>query len=239
MKLSIACLNPYQTLHQISNLKINKNMKISFWAKAVIIALAIALGLCVFAGCSAEIRLAKKINKAKTIAFQNPLSFADFCAKAFPVKDSIGKVVTNYTPANNVDYSKIIDSLLRTIKEVEGRAKLDLSDQGKSNLSVISGLRIEIEALKDGYRKCIPDTIRLSIPIYRRDIASESALNQKIDKLSFDLTKVSQERDALKATSEELTKAKNRLTWYLIGLSVLLIGSIYLNVKNGLKIFLL
>jgi gamma-glutamylcyclotransferase (GGCT)/AIG2-like uncharacterized protein YtfP len=73
-------MNRLLTLQKISKMKINRDI-IWFFFFLVLF----SLGLC---SCST---LEKKISKAKVIAYENPKSFAEFCATTFPVTEKLIK----------------------------------------------------------------------------------------------------------------------------------------------------
>ena len=65
-------------------------MCLSKFNRCHIIAWVILLSIAMFS-CNSSKRLAKSIEKAKTVAYQNPKSFADFCLVSFPNKYKMGK----------------------------------------------------------------------------------------------------------------------------------------------------
>lgn len=167
-------------------------------------------------GCSAQNKLERKINKAKVVAYENPESFADLCARLFPVKDSVGTPVIKIVKADNKDYSATIDSLTAALNQSESKV---LDSTGYRN--EISRLKNQVKKFKDAYKPCLPDTVRISTPIYKENTARVSYLNNKLNSMSIEKALIEQDRD------KALNKARNHLN-ILIVLSAALFGVAWL-----------
>lgn len=112
--------------------------------------------LLLLSSCSLE----HKISKAKTLAYNNPDSFADLCARLFPVKDSVD-TKTVYLPANNKDYTDVIDSLKKQIDQANEDVSSDTTASGELYRKRIAYLANQISSLRNAYKPCEKDTLRI------------------------------------------------------------------------------
>jgi len=192
-----------------------------FLGYGVILLLIILIAM--MGSCSVE----RKIRKAQAVAYEHPDSFANFCAKVYPPKDSIGKPVIQYLPANNQNYTSKIDSLSEDLKEVENRSIADTSEIGKKYRGEIGRLKVQVDALRKAYKPCEPDTLYVTNTVYRENTAKVKSLELKLAYVTKDYNEMKVDRDKWKEI------AQTRLYW-LLGLGGLII--VYLILKFGIKI---
>lgn len=159
----------------------------------------------------------KQLHTFKNFADDHPNELAPLCAKAFPVKDSVGATKIDSThKANNVNYAGKIDSLQAIADQFKQRL---LADTGKSNpcASVAKNYQVQVntlsnqvQALRAAYKPCKPDTVYKTTPIYRTDEAKIAVLQNQFNVKS----------DSLKTTKTQLADEKetsaSRLHWMLI-----------------------
>ncbi len=107
---------------------------------------------------------------------------AMFCAANFPVKDSVGEVRVTYRPADNTNYQNQIDSLgwsLYLLNQNMKQKEDILKDTGRccdlvrQYVPIIDSLSNMSARLKIVYVPCLPDTVKIEIPIFTRDTAKE------------------------------------------------------------------
>lgn len=110
---------------------------------------------------------------------------AEACATKYPVKDSTGEAIITYLPADNKDYTNLIDSLNGALYALSLRGYADsilLSDTGRccevarEYVIMADSAQQEFIRLKNSYRPCKPDTVKKAITVYRRDTAAEEVL---------------------------------------------------------------
>lgn len=182
--------------------------------------------LLVIAGCVQSCStLEKRISKAKVIAYENPSYFADFCSKVFPVKDSIGEPIIKYVPADNKDYSKRIDSIHREVDAFLASVRNDTSTVGKMYRQKIENLSEQLNSFRKEYRKCVPDTVKVELPVWRENTARLAYVAGELSKM----TGLYQREEVLRQQAE-----KSRSTWMWVAIGSILIGlvSVFFNVKK-------
>lgn len=181
-------------------------------------------------GCGAAYYQARDIKKQHLLNYEYPSELAKDCAKVFPVKDSVGKPV--YIPANNVDYSKAIDTILILSNNNRATALSKNDMQNTSLYLPLSGgtggtsgiLFNKIDALRAAYKPCKPDTIK--IPHYIIDQAKIKVLQDAYKGKSDSLIIVK---------TQWLGTKKNLNSWRWIAISgiVTILLSMYLFFSGG------
>lgn len=156
-------------------------MKINFRVIAVIV--AITATLFILCSCNASRR---REDKAYRFFRENTNKLAELCANSFPVKDSIGKPVVSYKPANNTDYTPILDSLNSKISEMTEQLNKpvvsleDCRERVDHYKNQALDWRSKFDQFKADYKKCKPDTVFKEIAVYRENAARIADLNFKL-----------------------------------------------------------
>jgi hypothetical protein len=169
----------------------------------------------------------KQLKKSTDFFNQYPSALAPICAKAFPVKDSIGGIVVDTIHrANNINYQGRIDSIQAVADALLNKLTIDTSKSNPCNTyaknyqKTITSLRNQVVTLKSLYHPCKPDTIRQTQTIYRTDVAALKVATDKYQVIR-DSLKICQ-----KQLSDETTTAHSWRKWFficagIIGISVL------------------
>lgn len=150
-------------------------------------------------GCLAScVSTAKQRGRANTFYAEHPAELAQKCADAFPVRDSAGQPVIEYTPADNTNYSGQIDSLVDAVNQLSAyNDALVTQLHGQNNNDSVGACRIalakyqanlavlqnKLSALQAAYKPCNPDTASITLPIYQENTARVTALNMHADSL--------------------------------------------------------
>ena len=192
-----------------------------FLGYGVILILIILIAM--MGSCSVE----RKIRNAQSVAYEHPDSFANFCAKVYPPKDSLGKPVIQYLPANNQNYTSKIDSLSQALKEAEIRSSADTSEIGKKYRGEIGKLKVQVDALRKAYKPCEPDTLYVTNTVYRENTA-------RVKDLELKLASKSKDYDAMVVERDKWNDSANKRLYWLLGLGVLIV--VYLGLKFWIKI---
>jgi hypothetical protein len=130
-------------------------------------------------------------NKAISYMDRHPETASNYCATRFPVRDSIIKGDTVYIPAKNINYRFIVDSLKSGIRPIvidntmecadaiaDANAQVDLQNKELEQQNKL------INQLKQEYRPCVPDTVKIKGDIiYRENTARVNAQQFEIAKL--------------------------------------------------------
>lgn len=164
--------------------------------------------------------------KAEGYFNKNLGQLAALCSLRFPNVDSAGTpYIADHVPANNIDYTKQIDSLEQEAQNAKLLADQLLNalnstqpttDTEKAKLKKqIGELLNQVQNLKAKYKPCIPDTAKIVQPIYRE-------LGYKLADLRFQVGEQGRRADNLQ---HELQQAKtdgakwkaqrNKLLWIL------------------------
>jgi len=174
---------------------------------------------------SCKVTEQKKIDRARIVAYNHPNEFAQFCADKFKPIDSIGKEVIRYVPADNKDYKLSIDSLVNDVIAFREKVEQDTSAKNAEYKSKIESLTNRIYALQKSYKKCVPDTLKIKIPIYIRDTAKEAAL-------AFENKKVNDELLKTKTLLSEAKKSSGQKNYVIAGLAFLFFGTFFLWIRK-------
>lgn len=202
--------------------------RMKFKTLTILIAIAAtALVMCLFAGCSTERQLSRKITKAKGLAYQHPLEFAEFCGKMYPPKDSVGSDSVIMIPSESEDYTGAIAELERRAIVAEERAKSDTTAKGVVHRQEIKELRQELSSLRSKYKPCKPSYLTTRT-VYRTNTGTVASLQNKLNKESSELKEVKKQLDEFKS------KASARM-WWAIGLAAALGLSWFLFVRAALR----
>lgn len=208
--------------------------KAAMWMILAMIYSVIILALC------ALLNSCTTAAKATRFMQQHPEVSAQFCAEAYPVRDSVGVDSVSYTPADNTDYTATIDSLLSltdslfdanrlrrmivdTAGLIESYYRLQLLRQQKE----ARRLKEALQSFRTSYRPCVPDTALILRQHWLENTArleaSEMSCDVRIAALESDTARlggVMSERTArLKEAKEGLSKWRLwcLLTWAAIG----------------------
>lgn len=178
-------------------------------------------------GCSAPYYQAKDIKKQHQLNYQYQGELAKDCATLFPVKDSVGAPI--YTPANNINYAHIIDSVKKaedSLYTLASKLPLLWDDTAKMRHSValltnmVKAQAGKINALQSAYKPCKPDTMKM--PIYITDMAKLKVLQDAYKVKADSLATVKHDLAASK-------KSRSILMWILIG--IISLASIFIIAK--------
>jgi hypothetical protein len=164
----------------------------------------VALFLFGLTGCLTEKNLPKHNDKF-------PSAAAEYAHKKFPLKDSAGRIDTTYIKADNKDYSSLIDSINNVIDSIntDWTNAIDSSTTAVSEALLkkiidgkkeIEGLKGVIARLRNEYRPCKPDTIKLASNNYWIDGSA--------------ITMYEQEKQKVATVTGELQKTKDKLNWW-------------------------
>lgn len=142
-------------------------------------------------------------NKAVNYMDRHPETASNYCATRYPVRDSIVKGDTVFIKANNINLSKLVDSIKLTIKPIVISTSLECADAiSDANVQInLQNHEIEqqnrlINRLKSEYRPCVPDTIKIKGDvIYRENTAKVTAQQIEIAKLQAANEKLSRQRN--------------------------------------------
>lgn len=189
----------------------------------LIVAILIAiLLLCMFSACTTQ-------RKATKYFDNHGFQAAKYCATSFPVKDSVGVGDTTYNPANNKDYTQQLDSLQSALdsqmiafERAKDKHKNDTSCANDITAlqSKYKKLLTSYNRLRESYRPCLPDTIRIEVPHYIENTAKILMLQGIIQRQRKDSIKISV------AVESWEKKAKNRNVKLFSLLGLLAIGVI-------------
>lgn len=162
---------------------------------------------------------------ARNYFLNNKGEAAEFCSTMFPPVPTEGKTDTILIEGNNEDYSATIDSLndqlsyARGILAMYAKSAPDtcryLVDAYENEINTMAN---RIKALQAKYKPCLPTIREITKTITVVDAALKD-VNSRLE-------------ERLKEAED---KSSNRLKW-IIGLSVLLAGSAYLNLRGIIKI---
>lgn len=141
-------------------------------------------------------------NKAIKYMDHHPETASNYCATRYPVRDSIVKGDTIFIKANNINLSKLVDSIKLTIKPIVINTSLECADAiADANVQIdLQNKEIEqqnrlINRLKSEYRPCVPDTIKIKGDmIYRENTAKVTAQQIEIAKLQAANEKLTNQR---------------------------------------------
>jgi peptidoglycan hydrolase CwlO-like protein len=167
----------------------------------------------------------RKIDRAKKVFNSYPDSFAYQCDLFFPFKDSIGEPVIKYIPADNKNYTAKIDSLTSAVKDLDNKLKKDTSNIAKYYKGIVSKLASDIGRLKNNYKPCEPDTLKISYKTYKESTRKNKVYENQINDLKSKLEAANKELKEVKET------ASNRL-YTIIGLSLLLCFLIFAFIRK-------
>jgi hypothetical protein len=200
--------------------------------KFLCIILILAIGL---SSCNAIKKAIdeKRTGKAKLQFDRHPDTAAHYCAVHFPVKDSMAPDI--YHPADNVDYTSLIDSILKSsdslskdsivgawIKAIDW-ATSDVASSFQSVLTKkqdqINDLQKSIMHLHYSYKPCKPDTVlQEHFTVDGAAVADANDISQR-------------EKASRIKTESENAKLKSRLNWWKIAcLITWAIVAIYLTI---------
>jgi hypothetical protein len=206
-------------------MELNKFDKYHFIAWVLLVSIA----LC---SCNLHKRLNKSIEKAKTIAYQNPKSFAEFCKISYPSSDSLGKTVIKYIPADNTNYYSTIDSLTWAINILKEQVNQDTSVRGKYYRGKINDLSNALTKLKNSYKPCKPDTVGVSYEVFRKSTSEIQALRNEIIALTKDNNDLKIELGSETKDKDKAVSHSAKQIGWIIGLAILLAASGYWNVRK-------
>lgn len=134
-----------------------------------------------------------QLQKAQAVFDGNPNAFAQRCALAFPVKDSVGKPDTIFVhEATNTDYSKTIDSLVGIVETIQEKAPVKVYDSNcieeyDKLLRQQQALKERIADLQRKYKPCEPDTVLVEKPVYRTSTAALQSCQTELYKVRMTL----------------------------------------------------
>lgn len=142
-------------------------------------------------------------NKAISYMDRHPETASNYCATRYPPRDSIVKGDTVYLPAKNINYRFIVDSLKAGIRPIvidntmecldaiaDANAQIDLQNKEIEQQNKL------INRLKQEYRPCAPDTIKIKGDvIYRENTAKVTAQQIQIAKLQAANGKLTDQRN--------------------------------------------
>lgn len=190
----------------------------------LLIVIAFILFVVAFTGCNSY---KKQLTKSTAFFNQYPNALAPICAKAFPVKDSIGATkIDSSHKAVNINYQGKIDSIQAVADALINNLNKDTvktnpcATYAKNYEKTIAVLRNQVATLQTIYKPCKPDTIFKTSTVYRTDVAALTVSNNNYKT----------ERDSVlilkKQLSDETDTAHSWRKWFficagIIGLSIL------------------
>ncbi len=164
--------------------------------------------------CSSCNTYQKQLNKWTLFSDAHPNLVAERCAKDYPVKETVGATTIDSTHrANNVNYSKNIDSLQTAADALVQRMKKDSINGTQAAQGAVeyykqqmTGLLNQISQLKQIYKGCKPDTVYKTKIVYRLDQAALTVANNNNQKLRDSLNLVKSQLKDEQDTSAKKTK---------------------------------
>lgn len=157
-----------------------------------------------------------------------PLAAANYAAKKFPYKDSVGEVLFDTSSVQNIDHSILIDSLQKAIDSLNDHWASDIDgatgqvaesllqkiDQGKKE---IAGLKQIITKLREQYQPCAPDTVYKERTVFKKE-----GPELKAAQLNYQSEKTSREKSDAER-KDWASKAKIRF-WIIVSLILLIVA---------------
>jgi hypothetical protein len=167
----------------------------------------------------------KQRGRANAFFLAHPSELAEKCATTYPIVDSTGAPVITYKPADNTNYKGQIDSLTDIANQLTAYSDALATELHKRGLSVdstpqyraltisykttLKELQNRLDALKNQYKPCNPDTASILQPIYRKSTAELAAVNFRADSLL-------QAKQRTDISLESSQKSGKKLLWILI-----------------------
>lgn len=123
---------------------------------------------------------------------------AAYCAKEYPVKDSIGKPNIVYVKADNKDLSRALDSVKnenddvrKEFEELKEISKIDTSTVYRDKISKLNdkmeSYSKKIQKLRDEYKPCKSDTLLITEKHYLTNTAEVHDVKNKLRDANIDL----------------------------------------------------
>ena len=150
-----------------------------------------------FSSCTTQEKYNSKALKHKDWLSQ-------LCSSTFPIDTTLIQENTDTTKADNIDYSKTIDSLRSIAENALNQAKGDMIYTEKEcnellqwNTGVILSLSRALNKLRDEYKPCKPSFITKTITITKESTARLYEANLEIEKLEGEVSKKESQRNWL------------------------------------------
>jgi len=152
----------------------------------VLIVVIAIIGLILISSCTTQ----KRFNK---IADKHQDWLAKRCLISFPI-DTTTKTNTVYIKADNTDWTDTINSLNEALTEARNTVKTDTiynekdcNDLLQTQRRTINKLGTRISNLQANYKKCAPDTLRITKTLTVKDTRELFLAKRDNDKLKADL----------------------------------------------------
>jgi DNA mismatch repair ATPase MutS len=192
--------------------------------------LIIVLAALSLTGCYTQHKATTQFNRA--VATYPELG-ASFCAWTYPIKESV-KTDTFYKKADNVDYTPQLDSLNNALQDAQ-KAYIDAIDQQQNDTSCVSTIKQlqlkyeallrQYDALRKGYKKCVPDTVYMTKIITQENTA-------RISSLKMDSTETNYKLAAANNHINKLNGVELKMGIALAIMALILGMGIYLKIKK-------
>jgi hypothetical protein len=160
----------------------------------------------------------------KAVAYmdKHPEVASAYCAKTFPVRDSLGETIYDTVYVDNQDWTNYLDSATAYMDSLVAKADSDRFLALKSHeecLEVVGSQEAEIKRLaaavrgvKVVYVPCKPDTVKITQTVYRENTAQVEYLKGQLAVSNANL------EESLK--DESKWRLWCLITWGIIGLYV-------------------
>ena len=152
----------------------------------VLIVVIAIIGLILISSCTTQ----KRFNR---IADKHQDWLASKCLSDFPI-DTTTKTNTVYIKADNTDWTDTINSLNEALTKARNTVKTDTiyNEKDCNNLlqaqsRTINKLGVRISNLQANYKKCAPDTLRITKTLTVKDTRELFLAKKDNDKLKADL----------------------------------------------------
>lgn len=168
-----------------------------FRIKITLVALILSWLLLFTSGCTTKNKFIKYGTNHKDIA-------SELCSELFPLKPSSVVTKKDTVYAENTDYTKVIDSLLKVSENASNAVKTDTiyseiecNDKLQSQQRTINSLISSLSKLQSDYKPCEPTIITNTIETTIPDSALVYRLQNELKMKDLELAKKEEKIDSL------------------------------------------